>query len=553
MSCIKYIIFLSFCLITIIGNGQEKEIKPSKSISIISDFKPYLRFINKLTFPAVLPKLDSFKSNFKYTIIQEKVDIPIESILINPVTLNEDSIIPIIRKNFFQIGYGSYNNLQFQFYNGNGDFENKNLIYDINYNKYKGNLLYQEYNQFSAQVIKQVNSTNFVHYFDANYSNINQYRYGIDVTSNNINKDEILVTNNLFNFKYNFTNKNIENVKISPIIYFQYFNDGSTNSKRENIFEAIVPIEKKLNESITFYVNTGLYTQHYTSTPKYYHDFNNLVNHYEINQSQFYINPALQINNSITNIRLRLNNHFYLGKYYFLPAFELTLKPIENIFQINGKIESKFIYNTYFNLFNQNNWVDQFNSFNNTKHNLISLGTIYNINPTLSFQAIFAYNDYYEMPLFINNINYRGYFNLLYETKLSTFKFDFILKWKLQENVHFNTNLIFENFTSLEKYTQAFGLIPLKINANLNWKLNKNLIINSSLIFLDGTTYKLNINDKGKQNAGLFVHINATYTIDKNWQIYGNINNLFDTNYARWTNYPSIGFATIAGIIYNFK
>lgn len=552
MSYIKNMLFLFFCLFTIVSNGQDKDIKPSKSISIISDFKPYLRFINKLSFPAVLPKLDSFKSNFKYTINNEKIDIPVESILINPISLNEDSIIPIIRRNFFQVGYGSYNNLQFQFYVGKGDFENKNLIYNINYNTYKGNLLYQDFNQFSAQVIKHVNSEKYVHNFDANFSNTNQNRYGVDL-SKNINTNEILVTNNLFNFKYNFTNKNMDNVKISPIIYFQYFNDGSINSKRETIFETIVPMEKKINESITFYLKTGYYTQYYSSTTQYYHDFNNLVQRNEVSQSQLYINPSLHINNSISKLSISLNNHFYSGKYYLLPAVELTLKPIENIFQISGKIESKFIYNTYYNLFNQNNWVDQFISFKNTKHNLISFATIYNINPTLSFQAIFAYNNYYEMPLFINNINYRGYFNILYESNLSTFKLDMILKWKLQENVHFNTNLIFENFTYLEKYPQAFGLIPLKINANLNWKLNKNLIINTTLDFLDGSIYKLNLNENGKQNAGIFLHVNATYTIANNWQIYGKINNLFNSNYARWTYYPSIGFATIAGIIYNFK
>ena len=537
--------------------SQNKDSLEKNIILKYKDFKPNIKTTPKIYFDLPLPINDSIAMKFKYDFLKPNFWLPYETVYIKPLELNIDSILPTYRNNFVQINYGTFSNFNIQGLYSLGELEHKNGLLNIHYNTYQGDLPFQSFQQFLLDFWGFKYENDFKQTLDFRFNTTTQYKYGIQNSNSIKNKDDIINGYNVIQAKYTLSNNTANDYYFNfyPTIQLTYFNDGRLQSKNETIIDFKIPLSKSLNNHITYFINSGLNYQIFNNSPQtyYYNKSALFLSPYNISNAISYIEPGIEFLFSKININIRLNSSFYNSEYYFLPDLQLKVKfPKTNLNFIVG-LASNFIYNSFYDLHAQNNWIGDITQITPIRHSYGYIGFLTSLNHNIGLSSKVSLNNYYNQPLFLNN-NYLGEtFNVLYETQLTTLKLDFDLTFRIQDNLHFNSNLVFEDFYKQEKYAQPFGLIPLKIHSNLNWKVNQKIILDVILNFMEGTIYGQNSNRDFKQNAGLFLNFEGKYSLKKHWQFLLKLNNIFNSIYQRWNQYSSLGFAANAGIIYNFN
>jgi outer membrane receptor for ferrienterochelin and colicin len=157
------------------------------------------------------------------------------------------------------------------------------------------------------------------------------------------------------------------------------------------------------------------------------------------------------------------------------------------------------------------------------------------------------------MPLFVND-NFDGKtFEIRYEPKMNDLQLHSEIGYTVGEKFNATAGLTLNNYYNLEREKDAYGLIPVELNAAIRWQLIKDLFFYSELwtwnkprfLGKDGNSYK---GDKAFDlNAG------AEFRITKNFNLWVQLNNLLNDEYQRWNQYKVFGFSILGGITYSFN
>jgi hypothetical protein len=107
-------------------------------------------------------------------------------------------------------------------------------------------------------------------------------------------------------------------------------------------------------------------------------------------------------------------------------------------------------------------------------------------------------------------------------------------------------------FQQQEKYTEVYGLIPVKISFGGEWRPFSPLTFKFNALLWKGskatndTKVVILVNDAADINMGVDLKLN------KKWAIWLDLNNIANAQYQRWNQYASYGFNLVGGIRYSF-
>ena len=122
-----------------------------------------------------------------------------------------------------------------------------------------------------------------------------------------------------------------------------------------------------------------------------------------------------------------------------------------------------------------------------------------------------------------------------------------------QEKFSVLASATYTQFTKLNTYDKAYGLLPLEINGALRWKILKDLTLKSDVFFWDGGRYQMQDLKSGKLNPAVDANIGAEFTVMPKLNVWLQMNNIFNNKYQRWNQYEVLGFQVLAGVVYHFK
>lgn len=163
-----------------------------------------------------------------------------------------------------------------------------------------------------------------------------------------------------------------------------------------------------------------------------------------------------------------------------------------------------------------------------------------------------------ELPVFINDTSSDGrQFRVLYEERALAFLLDASFEYTLHAGLLAGAHLNARPILGRQTYTETWHYVPYQFDlyaryrVNRQWQLSAYLMAMAGIRALDKAT-ALRPATTRRLPAGFDMNLTATYAITKDWNARLDLNNLFNSKYQRWNQYPMYGINAMAGVYYTF-
>ena len=121
-----------------------------------------------------------------------------------------------------------------------------------------------------------------------------------------------------------------------------------------------------------------------------------------------------------------------------------------------------------------------------------------------------------------------------------------------QDKFTLTAGLDLNTYAGLKDNSKAWGLYPLKLNGSFRWNAFEQLLIKGDLSAFSGAKALLLNGDEKNMKGGTDLSAGAEFKINKQFSAWLDFNNVLNSKYERWNNYPVYGFQVIGGIIVRF-
>ena len=170
---------------------------------------------------------------------------------------------------------------------------------------------------------------------------------------------------------------------------------------------------------------------------------------------------------------------------------------------------------------------------------------------TLEYDLRVGYKQNDNLPLFVLNTKNFSRFGVKYADVDFTYG-TASLTFRPSTNIIVNA-AINKNFYTKKAEPQAWGLPSIEFNGSVQYKtLNKKLLLTAESYVNDGIPYTDDLGNTGKSNLLLDISLGANYAITKNVGIFTQANNLANSVWRRWYQYPTYGLNAVGGITVKF-
>src|SRR5579871_23887 len=537
-----------FLLLNNAANAQDSTKR--KTIDITSQFKPVLREAAKLNFHASPSLSDTAKPKLNYDIPSKFLLLAYQPGELKPVALQPDSVLPWYNYNYIKIGVGSvhlpYIKTGFSFGDG------KSTFFKIFADEYisKGKLQYQRNSLTDIKLTGTVKSQNNLEWNGAlNYKFDGNYLYGYQPDTLKFDKDNLKQNFQTFGGRLSMHNMTPTEFGLTynPNVSVSVFSDNAptynhVNKASEANSVLNLPLRKEIGKTFAFDLG---FTANLT---------NYRLNSNSINNNIFYVSPALLYKTSAVNVRAELTPSWDQKKFHLLPNFSGEINPFEDkklIFQI-GWI-SYYDKGSYQRFESINPWLAQPTTLLNTRVQERYAGIKGSLTDHVTYSAKVAFNQYWNMPLYVNDSVGGGKdFLIRYDSSLKDFLVHGEIAYTVGEQFSISAGLSMHQY-KLSTQAKAWGLLPLEFNSTLKWQILKDLWLKSDLWAWDGADYLVVNGPSGKNNPAFDLNAGVEFRITKQLNLWLQMNNIFNNKYERWNQYQSYGFNILGGIVFSFS
>lgn len=155
--------------------------------------------------------------------------------------------------------------------------------------------------------------------------------------------------------------------------------------------------------------------------------------------------------------------------------------------------------------------------------------------------------------LFVNAGVFGNEFNFLNESSLSALMMEANLSYVFSNTLKFSSNLLGYSFQKQNDYDEAYGLLPLELAFRFEWQPLKKLKSRFSTTLWTGTMTRAANNVDVRLQDAADISMGVEYEFNKKWALWIDLNNIANSRYQRWNQYPSFGLNFIAGVRYAFN
>lgn len=346
-------------------------------------------------------------------------------------------------------------------------------------------------------------------------------------------------------------------------IHGNNFNDHYSNS--ENLYEA---------SGLLGYI-IGPFSFNFSSQVAY--NKLKLQNGGTFNTSVFRAEPYITLQNKLFRLKAGINIVNEFGdkkKILVFPDASLDLL-LSYGFNLFGGIKGDVLQNTYSNMTEKNQWINGYINVNNigsplsgAANNLLLANTRQNFDfftgikgaftPVFNYRAQVETGVYNNLYFFVNQPNARQYFSTVYAGNGTT-KEEFYaeVNYLAGSKFRININLDYLDFR-LKGIAEAWHTPKLKSGIWLQFNPSSHWMINGSLYYTgeqkaagytpNGVDFAAPIQYTLVLPAFTDISLGFEYRINKKISLFINGNNLLNTKYQNYLNYPVLGLNAVGGI-----
>jgi hypothetical protein len=522
----------------------QKDTAKKQTIDITSSYKPVLRNAVKINFSASHLNADTGKSVGAYNVPPQNLFYTYQPVSLRPLALTQDSNLNLGIRNYLKVGFGNYSTpyIAGGFSFGDGKKSLVNIYGD--YISSKGSIKNQDYLGLNIKAAGSYFTQDNELYGSASVKQQDYYLYGYDHQLLDYKKADVLQRLQTLNLKAGFRNKaaNGSGINYDPNIDINLF--SNQNKASETSLAVTAPVEKTFADAFTIKVTAKADVTSYTSK--------NLATNVKFSNNIYSIAPELIYAKPLFNIHAGVTPSWNNNKLAVLPNIYGEAKIQDKIFLVQAGIVGRFIKNNYQYLTSVNPYLQTLSFQQNTKETEIYGGIKATVGSHFNFSAKASWITYHNLPFFVNDTTDGKSFFIANESKVSDFRIHGDMSFISQDKFTVTGGLTFNGYNGFNNNKRAWGTIPLEVNASLRWWAFKQVLIKGDFMAFNGGAFLLKNGNDVKLGGGADLSAGLEFAINKRFNAWIDVNNIFNNKYQRWYHYPVYGLNILAGATFKF-
>lgn len=521
---------------------QAQDTTRRQTIEITSSYKPSLRNSVKINLYASPITPDTTRPRLAYFIPSENLFFSYKPVALKPLSLNTDTTLRLGDRNELKVGYG---NLSTPYISGAFSFgDGKKSLGNIygDYISSIGKIKNQDFSEINLKGTGSIFSAKNETYAGVAFSQHENYLYGYNHALDSFAKSDI--RRSYQDLSVNLGWRNISNndlgINYDPhLVVHEFSRESKVN---ETSLIVTLPVEKRFSDAVSVKVAALGNFDKYTVKNSSFSISNNL---FQLAPELVYYSDRFTFNGGITP---SWNNNTLA----VLPNIYGEAQLQQNVLVIQAGWVGRYIPNTFRSLSKENPYIQDLSFLNNTKEIQYYGGIKATIGKHFNFNAKAAVISYRDMPLFINDSTIGNSFVVTNESKLTDLQIHGDLNYISQDKFTVSGALDLNSYTGLHDNSKAWGLYPLKLTGSLRWNAFKQVIFKSDLIAFSGAK-ALTQDGSGKNlKGGTDLSAGVEFKLNKQFSVWLDMDNILNSKYEYWNNYPVYGFQVIGGLLIHF-
>jgi len=513
-----------------------------QTIEITSSYKPVLRNTVKINLYASPISADTSRPRLAYNIPAQNLFFAYQPVSLKPLSLQADTALQLGDRNQLKVGFG---NLTTPFISGAFSFgDGKHNLLNVygDYISSRGKIDNQDFSEINVKGMGSIFTEKNETYAGASFAQHEYYQYGYDHSLYKFDKNEIRRSYQDLSANIGYRNIAVNdlNINYNPHLELHAFSREGKASETDLILN--LPAEKKFGEKVSFKVSAlGNFTK-YTEKNSSFELTNNL---FQLAPEFVYYSDQFTFHGGVTP---SWNNN----ELAILPNIYGEAQLQQRVLVVQAGWVGRFIANSFRSLSKENPYMQDPTFLNNTKEIQYYGGIKATVGTHFNFNAKAAFISYKDMPLFINDTIDGKSFVLTNESSLKNLQLHGDMNFINQDKFTLTAALDLNTYTGMRDNAKAWGLFPLKFTGSFRWNAFKQLLLKGDLFAFSGAKALLKNGDERNMKGGTDLSAGAEFKINKQFSAWLDLDNILNSKYERWNNYPVYGLQVIGGILIHF-
>ncbi len=541
----KYFVLTSIiCFVALMVSAQDTTKR--RTIEVTSTFKPELRESSKLNFQASPVVADTTPPKLGYNIPAEQLLFKYRPVELKPLSLEADSASAWAYSNYIKLGFGNvhqpYLKAGFSFGDGENTFFN---VFADHYTS-KGDLKFQKNSLTKVGATVTYKTPKDLEWnAGLGFSSDDYYLYGFRPDTLNYTKNQLKQRFQTIEGRVSLRNIAPTDFGLSynPSARISVFRDNHKPDATEANSVVTLPVQKNFGKTTAFNLGVTADLTNYR---------NELLTKKTVNNNIYMISPTVLLKTPNLYLQAGIIPSWDNGDFHMLPNAMADITTNDQRFTLQLGWIGYYNKGSYQRFASINPWLARPDSLFNTRVQEGYVGFKGSIFDHFSYSAKVGYQQHRNMPLFVNDNGDGKTFLILYEDKLNIFQTHAEAEYRVGEK--FSAKGTFNwNIYNVHSQSRAWGLIPIEVSTTLKWQLLRDLFLNVDLWTWDGARYRGTSGQSLKGETAFDLNAGAEFRINKNFNVWLQMNNIMNNRYERWHQYEVFGFNILGGIVYSFN
>jgi hypothetical protein len=566
------IVFSLFVILAISAQEVDKDSITTEEVNIVKPYTPKIKDAFKVKKNPVLTD-DSIndKKPVEYTINS----VPVASTF----TPSKGKAKGVAKKkrerlyeNYASVGFGNYTTPKVEFFGHTSTTRDNDFGAKLDYHSSNGGIkdLVLDNNFIDASVAgyykNAIDALDWqigvgYHYQKQNWYGLNDTTVLTDSQIDAINPEQVY---NGFNIDGDiiYYDSNFKGVGLETDIFTDAYKSSEFHILAKPQFEFPISTEWIDTDVRLEYIG-GSFDKNYANTSSIEYGFYNLG-----------LSPNFKVNRDFLSVNLGVHLIYTadikgegVNKFFIYPNVTASYELIQDVMTIYAGVTGDLHQHSYQNFVSKNEFVsptlnigrtnEQYNAKIGVKGKLAS-NISYNLNASYkdeNAKALFKLNEDLSTAT-PKNYQYANSFNVVYDN-VSTLGFFGELAFDFSKEIRFGGNASLDTY-SLEIQEKAWNLPNLKASVFANYD-SKKVLVGANLFFVGerkdeyiNNLLFVPVKEEITNKSYVDLNVNLGYRFTDRLSAFINGNNLFGTNYQRFTNYKVQGIQVLGGIKYKF-
>jgi hypothetical protein len=516
----------------------------STTIEVIQAYKPEVKQAPKPEFRPDLPPRDTSRPAFRYDVPQQALYYTYSSLPLRPLALGKDTTkLPF--PSYVKLGGGTQSTIYFDAGIANLKGSNYETALHLHHLSQTGAIKNQRVSLSGGTAEGTVHAADHAFRLSLEGSRNRYHFYGYNHELFELDADSVQQTYTGVRAAVDVRNekRNRLGIDYHPKLGLDYYTDAYEVSERTVFFDA--PFTKAIDTSLTIGVGVrGAITKLSTSPKDLYNDVIQFTPHLVFQKSGF---------------SGRLGLYPTAGSYYdllFLPDIEASYRLPDTRLSLAAGWKAGLKQNSFRELTTHNPYLlplSFYPSFRirQTRTDEVfgmvtaAIGNHFTVSGRLSWQQ------YENLPLFLNDTMDGKNFYVLYDPKVSAISFRGSLQYQVADRFAAGVTGTYTSFNE-KTYERVWHEPGMQLKADMMWRPLPELTLTAYVLFMDQIYAMNELRQTVKLPTVFDAGAQAEYQFIPRLSAFISLNNLFNNHYQRWYGYETLGINVYGGLRLKF-